>query len=194
MGRKKVVTKGKTTKSKNLAKKTISDDMLGGFIVVIGLMLLVFLQFSNVGQLADIFKVVSKGLFGYAVYVLPITFIIVGIYMIASEKKVKTKKLIYRGIALMGLASVCVYSFIGNDFSLFTNFVKFISNSYNSQMGGIIGASVCAICVKLVGKVATRILSTGVLFIATLCVFNISFADLFSYIGSIFSAIISGID
>lgn len=196
MGRKRKVTRKPTSKSTRSTsrKKTISDDMLGGIIVVIGLMLLVFLQFDNVGQLAEIFKVVSKGIFGYAIYMLPATFIIVGIYMIASDKKIKSKKFINRGLILMILASVCVYSFVGKDFSLFTNFVKYIVNSYNDAVGGIIGATLCGICVKLIGITATRILSVCILFIASLCVFNISFAKLFKYIKIGFEYIIAGID
>ncbi len=196
MGRKRKVTRKTTAKSTRSTsrKKTISDDMLGGIIVVIGLMLLVFLQFNNVGQLAEIFKVVSKGIFGYAIYMLPATFIIVGIYMISSDKKIKLKKFINKGLILMVLASVCVYSFLGKDFSLFTNFVKYIVNSYNEAIGGIIGATLCGICVKLIGITVTRIVSVCVLFIASLCVFNISFAKLFKYIKIVFEYIIAGID
>ena len=77
MGRKRQTTSKKSTTGKRGRKskkqsKTIGNDMLGGLLVVLGIMLFVFYTFANVGTFAEIIKSLSFGIFGKATFVLPI--------------------------------------------------------------------------------------------------------------------------
>ena len=73
---------------KTRAKKTIATDMLGGILVVIGLILLVFYTFSNIGVFADVVNNISKGLFGNIVFLLPIIFAIITTSLIKITSQV----------------------------------------------------------------------------------------------------------
>ena len=84
MGRKK---RGRPSKKE---QKTITNDMLGGFLVVFGLILAVFIGFKNVGSFAQICKVIFLGALGKSAYTFPILLMGVGTYCIMSEKRVNS--------------------------------------------------------------------------------------------------------
>ena len=171
MGRKK-----KTRRSKKQVK-TIGNDMLGGFLVVFGLMYFVFLFFYNIGTFAEFIKNLSYGLFGNAIYILPVTLIIVGCYAIASEKKIKVGNQILKGVLVMSLISPIIYTFSSTNFDLFNNFIKYCVEAYNSGIAGVVGAVIAGISVKFIGILATRILLIAITFIALLCIFNLSYPN-----------------
>ena len=52
MGRKK---RGRPSKS---TKNTVSNSVLGGVFIILGLLLLIFMAFKNVGSIAQIVKIV----------------------------------------------------------------------------------------------------------------------------------------
>ncbi|MDD3303527.1 MAG: DNA translocase FtsK 4TM domain-containing protein [Clostridia bacterium] len=182
MGRKK--SKGKSKKQ----VKTIGNDMLGGFLVVFGLIYFVFLTFHNMGGIAEFVKNISYGLFGNAIYLFPITLIVVGCYAIASDKKIKISRQLLKGVLVMSLVSPIIYSFTATNFNLFSNFVKYCVESYNLGIAGAEGAIIAGLLVKLMGVLATRIVLIAITFITTLCVFNLSFSQFFKaiYTGTIF--------
>ena len=191
MGRKKQNSKKSSNKKKG---KTIGSDMLGGILVVLGLIIIVFLSFENIGILAEIIRNIFKGLFGSAVFILPATLIIVGIHSIISEERVHILKEIKRGSILMTFFASLLYSIFASNFNIFNNAVKFLVDSYNfgvtgQNYGGTIGALVSSLFVNLIGKVPTIILFILITFVALLYSFNVSFKQLFRIIGKFFEYI-----
>ena len=53
--------KGKRGRPSKKEQKTITNDMLGGVLVVLGLILVVFIGFRNIGSFAEICKVFFLG-------------------------------------------------------------------------------------------------------------------------------------
>lgn len=195
MGRRKTSNRKKTSK-KNV--KNFSNDLHGGIVVVIGLMLFVFLVFKNTGVISEFLNNIARGLFGNIALMLPLVLIFVGIHEIAAEEKIKPYKEIYKGIILIGLLCSIIYSFTLNNPSLFENPVKFIVDSYNAgvdgiNISGLIGAIIATPLVKLIGTIATRILLIFVTIIISLCFFDISFKQLFYGIYNVFAYIGNGI-
>ena len=195
MGRRKTSNRKKTSK-KNV--KNFSNDLHGGIVVVIGLMLFVFLVFKNTGVMSEFLNNIARGLFGNIALMLPLVLIFVGIHEIAAEEKIKPYKEIYKGIVLIGLLCSIIYSFTLNNPSLFENPVKFIVDSYNAgvdgiNISGLIGAIIATPLVKLIGTIATRILLIFVTIITSLCFFDISFKQLFYGIYNVFAYIGNGI-
>lgn len=195
MGRRKTSNRKKTSK-KNV--KNFSNDLHGGIVVVIGLMLFVFLVFKNTGVISEFLNNIARGLFGNIALMLPLVLIFVGIHEIAAEEKIKPYKEIYKGIILIGLLCSIIYSFTLNNPSLFENPVKFIVDSYNAgvdgiNISGLIGAIIATPLVKLIGTIATRILLIFVTIIISLCFFDISFKQLFYGIYNVFAYIVNGI-
>ena len=195
MGRRKTSNRKKTSK-KNV--KNFSNDLHGGIVVVIGLMLFVFLVFKNTGVISEFLNNIARGLFGNIALMLPLVLIFVGIHEIAAEEKIKPYKEIYKGIVLIGLLCSIIYSFTLNNLGLFENPVKFIVDSYNAgvdgiNISGIIGAIIATPLVKLIGTIATRILLIFVTIITSLCFFDISFKQLFYGIYNVFAYIGNGI-
>ena len=88
MGRKK---RGRPAKKQT---KTITNDMLGGFLVVLGVILTVFIGFKNVGSFAQICKIVFLGALGKFAYSVPVLLISVGIYCIVKPICNTTKELL----------------------------------------------------------------------------------------------------
>lgn len=195
MGRRKTSNRKKTSK-KNV--KNFSNDLHGGILVVIGLMLFVFLFFKNTGVISEFLNNIARGLFGNIVLMLPLVLIFVGIHEIAAEEKIKPYNEIYKGIILIGLLCSIIYSFTLNNLGLFENPVKFIVDSYNAgvdgiNISGLIGAIIATPLVKLIGTIATRILLIFVTIITSLCFFDISFKQLFYGIYNVFAYIGNGI-
>ena len=195
MGRRKTSNRKKTSK-KNV--KNFSNDLHGGIVVVIGLMLFVFLVFKNTGVMSEFLNNIARGLFGNIALMLPLVLIFVGIHEIAAEEKIKPYKEIYKGIVLIGLLCSIIYSFTLNNLGLFENPVKFIVDSYNAgvdgiNISGLIGAIIATPLVQLIGTIATRILLIFVTIITSLCFFDISFKQLFYGIYNVFAYIGNGI-
>ena len=64
--------RGKRGRPSRKEQKTITNDMLGGFLVVFGLILAIFIGFKNVGSFAQICKVIFLGALGKSAYTFPI--------------------------------------------------------------------------------------------------------------------------
>lgn len=188
MGRKRQTTSPKNKSSKNSRKskkqtKTFSNDMLGGLLVVVGFMLFIFYTFSNIGNFAEIIKSLSFGLFGKATFLIPLTFVVVGIYSISSDEKVKLKTELKKGGLITLLFAPTLATFLINDFGMFNNFVQYLAHSYNVGQAGVFGAFFASLFVKFIGRVPSQVLLTSLTFISTLCIFNISFSQFFRGIG-----------
>ena len=196
MGRKRKTSGSSPSRSRKKTQKnvkTISTDMLGGFLVVFGLIYFVFLVFNNIGSFAEFIKIVSFGILGKAAFLIPVILIIVGCYAITSDTKIKVSKEIKKGILIMFLLTPVIYSFTSTNFNLFDNIVKYTVDAFNEGVGGAIGALIAGVSVKFIGILATKILFIFLTFIAVLCTFNISFNDLFNMIKNLFVSIFNGL-
>ena len=188
MGRKKV-TKNRKGKNKK-AVKTIGNDMLGGILIVTGIMLFVFLTFSNIGFLPNIIKSIFKGIFGNLALGFPFVLIFVGTHCIMSDNHVVPSKEIIKGIILMILAGATLSAFFANDLSIFDNTIKYTVDSYNmgvlgKSMGGVSGMIIAGICYSIIGGIATKVLLLLITFVATLLIFDISFNEFFIGVGAV---------
>ena len=196
MGRKRKTSGSSPSRSRKKTQKnvkTISTDMLGGFLVVFGLIFFVFLVFNNIGSFAEFIKIVSFGILGKAAFLIPVILIVVGCYAITSDTKIKVSKEIKKGILIMFLLTPVIYSFTSTNFNLFDNIVKYTVDAFNEGVGGAIGALIAGVSVKFIGILATKILFIFLTFIAVLCTFNISFNDLFNMIKNLFVSIFNGL-
>lgn len=198
MGRRKASVKNTAKKVHKKNIKTFSSDLQGGIYILIGIVLIVIFTFRNSGTFFEVVNNLTRGLFGTIALMLAFIFIFVGIYEIASEKKIKSSKEIYKGLVLMCLISSVVYSFLLSNLSLFDNPLKFIIDTYNAGVdgknaAGFVGAIIATPLVKLVGVIATRVILISATLITSLCFFDISFKQLFGGIYNVFAYIGNGI-
>ena len=164
--------------------KTITNDVLGGFLVVLGVILTVFLGFKNVGSFAKICKVIFLGSLGKFAYSFPVLLIIVGIYCIISEKKVSIFSELKKGMLIIALMSAVLTVFTQSDIGLFSNPVKVVADSINAgvekaSFGGAIGT--------IIGTVPARIVLPIFTFVLSLFILDISFKQFFGGIAYGFS-------
>ena len=205
MGRKRKssATRGRKTSNRSntrnsKSKKTISSDILGGILVVLGLILFVFIQFENIGVIAKFCKNLSMGLFGYMAYILPISLIIIGVRAIYSDEKTKISRDLLKGLYLTAIIAITVSAFANVSNSIFDNFVKNVIDSYNNavigkNVGGVIGFTCASVLSKFIGQVASCILLSFTSLISILCVFHISFKELFYGIYNIYAYVYNAI-
>ena len=205
LGRKKKVTSSRNAKglasnkksSKKQEKKTIGNDFMGGVLVVLGLILVVFLTFSEMGIIADLIRTILKGLFGYSAFILPIILMIIGTHTIMSDKKVKFSKEIIKGIFVMVCISTVLGTYITSNINVNINIMKHLINAFNDASNinkiangaGAIGSLVATLLIKVMGVLASRILSIFTMFIAILCSLNISLRQLFYGVRNLFAVI-----
>ncbi len=205
MGRRKVSSKSVGNnrskngyKGKQSSKKTIGSDMLGGILIVLGFIFLVFFTFENIGTIAEFVTSVFFGLFGKIAFVFPIILIILGGHLIISETKLNVPKELRKGIIVMLILSSFVYSFVSSDFDITTNPMRFLVDSYNygidgENVAGLVGALVASLLVKFTGIIVTRIILSFVTLISILLAFDISFRQLFFAIYNVFAFIYNSV-
>lgn len=195
MGRKKG---SKNRKGRNKkAAKTIGNDMLGGILIVVGIMLFVFLAFSNIGFLSNIVKSIFKGFFGNLALGLPLVLVVVGTHLIMSEENVVPSKEIINGTLLVALIASTCCVFVSDNLNILDNTIKYIVDSYNqgvlgSNMGGILGMLIAGVCYSFTGSIASKVLLVLITFITTLLVFDISFAEFFNGVKNIILFVCNG--
>jgi S-DNA-T family DNA segregation ATPase FtsK/SpoIIIE len=168
MGRRKVtkssgISGKKSAVSKSSAKNEFKSDVLGGFLVVLGLLFFVFLTFNNLGIIASSISSIFKGMFGKISLLFPVVLIFVGIYSIVSDKKVKVSKEIEKGLVVMIIVAAVFYAFCSINFDMFKNAVNFLVTAYNqgvigTNVGGFLGALIAATLVQLTGTFASKII------------------------------------
>ena len=152
-------------KVKKQEKKTIGNDFIGGVLVVLGLILVVFLTFKDIGMVADVARTILKGTFGYAVFIFPIVLIIVGIYAIVSDKRIKFSREILKGILCMICISTFIGSFDANNVNVKSNLMKHTVDAFNDacningikNTSGAIGTLISTFCIKGIGTTASKI-------------------------------------
>lgn len=186
----------KSSKNKKNKTNKFSNDILGGILVLIGFILITFLNFDNIGFIANFTKYILKGLFGNTVLIFPVILIIIGIYAIMSDNKVRILNEIKRGLIVIVFLASFVYSIFGAEFNIFANAVKFLVDSFNlgisgQNFGGVIGASIASIFATLIGALSTQILFFFLTVIAIMYSLNISFKQFFQGVANLFKYIIN---
>lgn len=186
-------------KRKKQAQKTMKNDLLGGILIVISLVFIVFLSFQNIGILPEICKNILKGCFGIAAYCVPAIFMLVGIYCIISDKKVKIINEILKGIIATICISTVVYLFSEPEtsYTLFDNAFKFCSDTFNNAINGnasgIIGGILANSSVKILGQIVSKIIFIFITVVSILYFLKMSITQLFYIIYNIFAFFANGI-
>lgn len=195
MGRRKKKQRRAVKKSDN---KTIKNDLLGGILIVLALILIVFLTFNNIGVISDGLKSILKGCLGIAAYIIPAILLVVGIYSIISDKKVPIGDEITKGIiATISISSV-IYVFSEVNYTLFDNIFRFCTTTYNSgvsgdSLSGMFGGIIAAIFVQFIGVIGSRILLTFIAIIASLYFLKMSLRQLMYIIYNMFVLMANGV-
>ncbi len=196
MGRKrKSSNKSRTRKTK---KKTFTNDLLGGILVVLGIIVFVFLKFQNIGTVAGIIKNFLVGFFGFTSYLIPIALVVIGIRTIYLDEKTDISKDLLKGLYLVVMVSATVAVYANSSFNLFDNFLKNIIDEYNlavdgANVSGIVGLLIATTFTNFVGVIVSRILLTFLTVISALIVFKMSFKDLFYGIYNIYAYIYNAV-
>ncbi len=165
-------------------QKTITNDVLGGFLIVIGLILVVFIGFKNVGSFAQICKIFFLGVLGNSAYTFPILLMIIGTYCILSEKKVKPLNELKKGIIIIALIAATLTVYTQSNVNIYSNPIKVIVDSVNAGIsnlnyGGAIGTIIGGAIAGVIGIIPARIILPIVTFILALFVCNVSFKQFF---------------
>lgn len=188
MGRKKG---GKNRKRRTRkGSTTIGNDMLGGIFIIVGIILFVFLAFSNIGFLPNMIKSVFRGFLGIFSLIFPIVLMFVGGHLIMSNDKINPTGEIIKGSLITVLLASVVASFVTGNLNFTENPVKFMVEGYNtgvagSNISGMLGVTIAGIVSNLIGLLATRISLVLITFITILLVFNISFKEFFEAIRNV---------
>ena len=168
-------------------QKTITNDVLGGFLIVIGLILVIFIGFKNVGSFAQICKIFFLGVLGNSAYTFPILLMIIGAYCILSEKKVKPLNELKKGIIIIALIAATLTVYTQSNVNIYSNPIKVIVDSVNAGIsnlnyGGAIGTIIGGAIAGIIGIIPARIILPIITFILALFVCNVSFKQFFGAI------------
>lgn len=179
-------------------KKTIKNDMLGGILIVMSLVFIVFLTFENIGVLSEFIKNVLSGCLGIAAYIIPVVFMLVGVSAILSDEKINITSEILKGVVASIFISSAVYIFAETNYTLFDNPFRFCSELLNAgikgtSQSGVIGGIIAVTSVKLVGVTTTKIILVFLTIIATLYFLNMSLRQFVFVLYNIFAFIANGI-
>lgn len=201
MGRKRKATSSKKTvtkKARNNSKKSILQDFLGGTFVALGIVVFILLLSSDLGDMLKSIKAALNGLFGYGMYVIPVSLIVIGIYLVITKRRVKVSKQFYKALFTMIMISSTIGVFTLKNYNgIFNSFVQFlIDDCYlatvkQREFCGLIGGMISASLMSLLGVTLARILICFITFVSVLCVFNISFRQFFYAIYNLFVGIIN---
>ena len=204
MGRKRATAKkstsssaksGARTRAKNKIKKTVMQDFLGGTLVALGIIVFILMTFSGMSGIIKSLRTIIYGIFGVAMYILPLSLGIIGIYLIISEKHVKVSKQFYKAIFLMVMFSILVGAYTLKQYNIFDNFIRFcVDNCYWNTINeleycGLVGGMLAAILISIIGTVVTKIIVSIFTFFSVLCVFNVSLKQFFYFLYNMFVAI-----
>lgn len=187
--------KSKRGRPSRKEQKTITNDMLGGFLVVFGLILAVFIGFKNVGSFAQICKVIFLGALGKSAYSFPILLMIVGTYCIMSDKRVNCFSAIRKGLVVIALIAATLTVFTQTNLNVYSNPIKATVDSVNAGIakqnyGGAVGVLIGGALAGIVGIIPARIIFPFLTLIISLFLYNVSFKQFFGAISYGFNYIV----
>lgn len=184
-------------KKKSDKSKKMKNDLYGGFLNIIGVILMIILLVGDIGFLSIVSNIL-KGLFGVTAYMIPVIIAGIGIWMITSDKIVYFKKEFFKGLLCTSLISSVIASFTMTEYTLFSNPISHFTYVFDNAISGdifygVIGSILTSVCVYLSGILITRILFSFFTFVITLYVFDISLTQFFYSIYNVFAFFINGI-
>jgi DNA segregation ATPase FtsK/SpoIIIE, S-DNA-T family len=184
---------GRKRKYRNQTK-TVKNDFFGGILIVASLILFVFITFDNIGSMSNVVNTILRGLFGITIYIMPVILLLIGVYVIVSDKKIKTKSEIFKGLVVMCSISSVIYIFNYDNFKMFDNIFKYLTDIFNSNsLSGIVGGVISNIFVKLIGVLPSKILLIFASLISALYFINISLKQFIYALYNIFVYIVNTI-
>ena len=196
MGRRKGSKNKKRTSAVNTSKKkAIGLDFIGGMLIVLGFIFIVFFKMENIGIFSSAVNNLFMGLFGTARYVLPLVFIYIGIFAVISEKYINLTSEILKGLVMTLSVSTCIYIFSYGRWDLFSNFTSFIDSGYTGgitgeNFSGVTGAIVANTLYNIFGELVAKIVVCSITFFFTLYFFNIGLRQVVAVIYNAIVAII----
>ncbi len=185
-------------RKKKKQTKTIKNDLLGGILIVLSLVFIVFLTFDNIGVLSEVSNNILKGCLGVAAYTIPAIFMLVGINSIMSDEKVKVVGELLKGLVAAITISSVIYVFTESNYTLFDNVFKFCSTTFNNgvttlSLSGTLGGIIAVTFVKFIGVIGSRIVVSFIAIISTLYFLKMSLRQLIYIIYNTFAFLANGI-
>lgn len=196
MGRRKgSKNKKKGSNSVASSKKTIGLDFIGGILIVLGFIFIVFFRFENIGIFSDTINNVFSGLFGAARYSLPLVLIYIGIFAIVSEKSIKLTSEIIKGIVLMICVSSLIYIFGNYRLNMFADFPIYIKWAYvggitGRNIAGVIGGVISNLLYAINGLLVSKVIIATVTFFFLLYFLNLRLRQVIATIYNIVITIV----
>ena len=202
MARKRKAKLSKVKKQQNkkntVAEKKIKNDLIGGFLNVLAIVIIVMLVIGETSGYLSIVSNILKGLFGITAYLIPVSMAIIGTVMIISDKVISFKKEFLKGILCIILISATICCFESNSFEMLSNVIKYLSNTFESAINmdifyGTLGAIIANLLVSLTGVVIATIILVIITCATILFVFDISLRQVGYAIYNVIAFIINGI-
>lgn len=192
MGRKKGSKnkKGSSKSKKSNKKKSISIDLVGGFLIVIGILFYIFMTFNNSGTLGTEINNILTGVFGISKYVIPVILLYLGVIFIVSDE-ISVSEKVSEGVFLTMIISSTIFAFTSTKFIDGPMF-EYISDIYKGailgeNIGGALGGVIASFSNAAIGLIATRIVLVTVAFLTILFILNITLKDVLFAIGGVFA-------
>jgi len=181
--------------SNSYKRKTIGVDFLGGILIVLGLIFIVFFRFENSGIIALTINNMFIGLFGTARYALPIVLIYTGAFAIVSEKNINLLGESTKGIVMMLCFSSMIYLFTTNSFEMFENFGEATTKIYigaieGKNVFGALGAIFGNIIYLIDGVFVAKIIIIALTLFFTLYFLNLGLREFFAGLYNVVISII----
>ncbi len=162
-------------------KTNFNHEIKGIIFITIGLLLIFGIYYSKAGVVGQVSKSVVFSLFGLIGYIMPMLLIAYGIYVIASQGKMASKKRLYGTLIFLVNSLLFIQMITFEDYyqsDSIVNSIKAIIQSENKFHGGIIGLLLDIPFYKLFGVVGSFIIFSALYVIATIVLFNISLYDI----------------
>ena len=176
-------TKPKKNQETKKAKAPVKNntEIISILTMALGLVLGVFCYVPETGVLGELIKNLSLGLFGPAIFSLPVIVFAVGLhFLVKKDVSYKSKYIISLFVPLVISVIIHLISYGRlSDVSV----SEFYSWGKNCVGGGFIGGIICEPIVTVIGILASYIVFISALIIMAIIIFDISFLEIFRKTG-----------
>lgn len=173
MGKKKdnKANKKEMPKPKKAIKSDLSIEIWGIIVIAISILLIISIFFNNGGILGDFLSKNLKGILGIGAYILPITLIVSCICIfLAQNKKINIVKLVLFIVVFVFVISL-FHIISKKDTESTSKYTAYLLSKFRTGSflnGGMFGAIIGDIFLKLMGKVASVIV---LIMLSVSCIF-----------------------
>jgi len=161
--------------------KNLNHEIKGIIFITIGLLLIFGIYYSNAGFVGRVSKTLVFSLLGLLGYILPMLLIAYGIYIIAAQGKITSKKRLYGILIFLINTLLFIQMLTFEEYyqpESLMNSLKGIIYSQSRFHGGILGFLVDLPFYKLFGVVGSFIIFSALYVISTIVLFDISIYDM----------------